>query len=464
CELWEMPGLVRIDRGGRVWHQARLENPQVAELPPEHLAYVIYTSGSTGQPKGVMVEHQSLENLVHWHCAAFDLGPGRHSSSVAGLGFDAMAWEVWPTLCSGATLHLPPAEVGSQDLDALLGWWRAQPLDISFLPTPVAEYAFSQGQGHPTLSTLLIGGDRLRQFPANPGFAVINNYGPTEATVVATSGPIAVGGSLHIGRPMANARIYLLDELQRPVPLGVIGELYVGGAGVARGYLNRDALTAERFLDDPFCAEPQARLYRTGDLARWRADGSLDYLGRNDDQVKVRGMRIEPGEIEAALLSHPALKEALVLVREGRLLAYFTEHAEVSNQELDLQDLRDHLQGRLPDYMLPVAYVRLLALPLTANGKLDRKALPQPDQDAWLSREFEAPQGEVENALAQIWSELLQVQQVGRHDHFFELGGHSLLAVSLIERMRQIGLGADVRVLFNQPTLAALAAAVGSGR
>ncbi|MDP9511284.1 amino acid adenylation domain-containing protein [Pseudomonas protegens] len=463
-ELPGTPGLVRIDLDGCVWQQAPLDNPQVAELTPAHLAYVIYTSGSTGQPKGVMVEHQSLENLVHWHCAAFDLGPGRHSSSVAGLGFDAMAWEVWPTLCSGATLHLPPAEVGSQDLDALLGWWRAQPLDISFLPTPVAEYAFSQGQGHPTLSTLLIGGDRLRQFPADPGFAVINNYGPTEATVVATSGPIAAGGSLHIGRPMANARIYLLDELQRPVPLGVIGELYVGGAGVARGYLNRDALTAERFLDDPFCAEPQARLYRTGDLARWRADGSLDYLGRNDDQVKVRGMRIEPGEIEAALLSHPALKEALVLVREGRLLAYFTEHAEVSNQELDLQDLRDHLQGRLPDYMLPVAYVRLLALPLTANGKLDRKALPQPDQDAWLSREFEAPQGEVENALAQIWSELLQVQQVGRHDHFFELGGHSLLAVSLIERMRQIGLGADVRVLFNQPTLAALAAAVGSGR
>ncbi|NBF11896.1 non-ribosomal peptide synthetase [Pseudomonas sp. Fl4BN1] len=464
CELPGSLDLPQIDLDGYVWQDAALGNPQVPRLTPAHLAYVIYTSGSTGQPKGVMVEHQSLENLVHWHCSAFDLGPGRHASSLAGLGFDAMAWEVWPTLCSGATLHLPPAEVGSQDLDALLDWWRAQPLDVSFLPTPVAEYAFSQDLGHPTLGTLLIGGDRLRQFPRDPGFAVINNYGPTEATVVATSGLLAAGGALHIGRPMANARIYLLDELQRPVPLGVTGELYVAGAGVARGYLNRAGLTAERFLNDPFSAEPEARMYRSGDLARWRADGSLDYLGRNDDQVKVRGMRIEPGEIEAVLLGHAALKEALVLVSDGRLLAYFTLHTSAAGQGPAPEDLRDHLQGRLPDYMVPVAYVQLDALPLTANGKLDRKALPQPEQGAWLSRGFEAPEGEVELALARIWSELLQVEQVGRHDHFFELGGHSLLAVSLIERMRQVGLGADVRVLFNQPTLAALAAAVGSGR
>ncbi|WP_207239003.1 non-ribosomal peptide synthetase [Pseudomonas sp. GW456-L15] len=461
----ELPGslaVVSIDLDGVAWQEAEQGNPLLPHLTPAHLAYVIYTSGSTGLPKGVMVEHQSLENLVHWHCASFDLGPGRHSSSVAGLGFDAMAWEVWPTLCSGATLHLPPAEVGSQDIEALLHWWRAQPLDVSFLPTPVAEYAFSQGLGHPTLDTLLIGGDRLRQFAADPGFAVINNYGPTEATVVASSGRIEAGSALHIGRPVANARLYLLDELQRPVPQGVSGELYVAGAGVARGYLNRPQMTAERFLNDPFSAEPEARMYRTGDLARWRADGNLDYLGRNDDQVKVRGMRIEPGEIEAALLTHPALKEALVLVREGRLLAYFTSRTE--GVQAAAEDLRDHLQGRLPDYMLPVAYVRLPAMPLTANGKLDRKALPPPGEEAWLNREFVAPEGEVEQALARIWSEVLQVEAVGRHDHFFELGGHSLLAVSLIERMRQIGLDADVRVLFGQPTLAALAAAVGSGR
>ncbi|WP_025130131.1 non-ribosomal peptide synthetase [Pseudomonas sp. PH1b] len=462
CELPGNHGGVQIDLDGCDWQMSGPDNPQVAGLTPAHLAYVIYTSGSTGLPKGVMVEHQSLENLIHWHCASFGVGPGSQVSSLAGLGFDAMAWEVWPALCSGATLHLPPSEVGSQDLDALLDWWRAQPLDVSFLPTPVAEYAFSQALGHPSLRTLLVGGDRLRQFPRDPGFAVINNYGPTEATVVATSGRMSAGGVLHIGRPMANARVYLLDEAQRPVPLGVCGELYVAGAGVARGYLNRPELSAERFLNDPFRAEPEARMYRTGDLGRYLADGSIEYLGRNDDQVKIRGMRIEPGEIEAALLTHGALKEALVLVAQGRLLAYFTLHAR--GQGPAPEDLRDHLLGRLPDAMLPVAYVQLDALPLTANGKLDRKALPQPEQGAWLSREYQAPEGEVEIALAQIWSELLQVERVGRHDHFFELGGHSLLAVSLIERMRQMGLSTDVRALFSQPTLAALAAAVGSGR
>ncbi|WP_010453165.1 AMP-binding protein, partial [Pseudomonas asplenii] len=211
------------------------------------------------QPKGVMVEHQTVSNLVDWHCTAFDLCPGRHTSSVAGFGFDAMAWEIWPALCAGATLHLPPPVAGGEDVDALLAWWRTQPLDVSFLPTPIAEHAFSLNLQHPTLRTLLIGGDRLRQFSRNQRFEVINNYGPTETTVVATSGRVEAGQSLHIGQPMANARVYLLDEQQRPVPLGVAGELYVGGAGVARGYLNRPELTAERFLHDPFSHAPQAR-------------------------------------------------------------------------------------------------------------------------------------------------------------------------------------------------------------
>nr|QLY89263.1 pseudodesmin synthetase [Pseudomonas sp.] len=452
-------GLPVIDLAATDWRYRPVDNPRVAALTPAHLAYVIYTSGSTGLPKGVMVEHQTLENLVHWHCATFDLGPGRHTSSVAGFGFDAMAWEVWPALCGGATLHLPPAEVGNENIDALLRWWRAQPLDVSFLPTPVAEYAFGRQLAHPTLRTLLIGGDRLRQFARHPGFAVINNYGPTEATVVATSGRVEVGQPLHIGKPMANARVYLLDEQLQPVPAGVAGELYVGGAGVARGYLNRPQLTAERFLNDPFSADPQARLYRTGDLARWLADGSLEYLGRNDDQVKVRGMRVELGEIEAALASHEALREAVVLVRDGRLIAWFS-----AERPLAVEELRGHLQGRLPEYMLPTAYVALDSLPLTANGKLDRKALPAPEQGSWLRRDYAAPEGAVEVALAAIWAEVLKVERIGRHDHFFELGGHSLLAVSLIERMRQIGLSADVRILFSQPTLAALAAAVGSGR
>ncbi|KPG85162.1 non-ribosomal peptide synthetase [Pseudomonas sp. RIT-PI-o] len=449
--------LIDLDNNG--WANLSDANPQLPALTPAHLAYVIYTSGSTGQPKGVMVEHRTLENLVHWHAAAFDLHAGSHTASVAGFGFDAMAWEVWPALCVGATLHLPPASIGNEHLDELLEWWRAQPLQVSFLPTPVAEYAFSRELGHPTLRTLLIGGDKLRQFPRNQTFDVINNYGPTEATVVATSGRIEAGQALHIGRPIANAKIYLLDSQQQPVPVGVQGELYVGGAGVARGYLNRPALSADMFLEDPFSDEPHGRMYRTGDLARWRADGTLEYLGRNDDQVKLRGVRIEPGEIEAALSTHSAVQDVVVLVRDGRLLAWFSERSAV-----DIADLRRHLQSRLPEALIPAAYVRVEAMPLTANGKLDRKALPEPDHSAWLSHEYAAPQGPLEQALAQIWSDLLKVAQVGRHDNFFELGGHSLLAVSLIERLRQLGLSADVRVLFSQPTLAALAAALGSGR
>ncbi|MCU0072389.1 amino acid adenylation domain-containing protein [Pseudomonas koreensis] len=454
--LPDQAGVPVIDLAHETWQDLSVANPHVAGLAPDNLAYLIYTSGSTGQPKGVMVEHATLENLVHWHTEAFDLHVGSHTASVAGFGFDAMAWEVWPALCVGATLHLPPESVSNEHLDELLDWWRAQPLQVSFLPTPVAEYAFSRELQHPTLRTLLIGGDKLRQFSRKQTFTVINNYGPTEATVVATSGPVEVGQPLHIGRPIANARIYLLDDQQRPVPVGVTGELYVAGAGVARGYLNRPELTAERFLKDPF---NDGRMYRTGDLARWLADGNIEYLGRNDDQVKLRGVRVELGEIEAAMASHPAVQEAVALVRDGQLLAWFTERAPT-----DLEALRNHLQTRLPQALIPAAYVRLDALPLTANGKLDRKALPEPDQNAWLSREYEAPQGPVEAALAQIWADVLKLEQVGRHDNFFELGGHSLLAVTLIERMRQIGLSTDVRVLFSQPTLAALATAVGSGR
>ncbi|CZT29110.1 amino acid adenylation [Pseudomonas cerasi] len=441
-------------------------NPLVSGLTPGDLAYVIYTSGSTGQPKGVMVEHRTLADLVHWHCQAFALHAGSHTATVAGFGFDAMAWEVWPALCAGATLHIPPAEISNEQLDLLLDWWLTQPLHVAFLPTPVAEYAFSRELYHPTLRTLLIGGDRLRQFHREPGFAVINNYGPTETTVVATSGRLLPDGSLDIGKPIANTRVYLLDEHQQLVPTGVAGELYIGGEGVARGYLNQPQLTAERFLSDPFCEHPQARMYRTGDLARWNADGTLDYLGRNDDQVKIRGMRIELGEIEAQLTSLPGIEESLVVAREdepgqSRLVAYFIEQGP--RPALDIARLRADMLDRLPGYMVPSAFVRLDAWPLTANGKVDRRALPVPDRDAMPGREYEPPQGELEMALADIWSELLQVEQIGRNDHFFELGGHSLLAVTLIARMRRRGMDADIRVLFAQPTLAALARAVGSG-
>ena len=358
---------VELDRDD--WQGETDINPQVAGLDDQQLAYVIYTSGSTGQPKGVMVEHGTLANLLHWHCEAFDLRAGSHTSTVAGFGFDAVAWEVWPALCSGAVLHLPPAHIAGEHVDELLDWWLEQPLQVSFLPTPVAEQALRRQRQHPTLRTLLVGGDRLRQFDRDPGFALVNNYGPTEATVVATSGQLQPGGALHIGLPIANTCVYVLDAHRQPVPVGAVGELYIGGAGVARGYLNRPELTAERFLADPFSAQAQARMYRSGDLVRWNADGTLDYLGRNDDQVKIRGVRVELGEIEAALAAQPGIQDAVVLVRDERLLAWFTGAAP-------LGALREALQASLPSHLVPLAFIHLDALPLTNHGKLDRKALP----------------------------------------------------------------------------------------
>ncbi|AXQ48082.1 amino acid adenylation domain-containing protein [Stenotrophomonas rhizophila] len=247
-----LPPMARLDLDQADALAANSSNPELPGLDAQQLAYLVYTSGSTGQPKGVMIEHQTLANLVHWHCQAFALAAGSHSASVAGFGFDAMAWEVWPTLCAGATLHLPPKHIGNEHVDELLDWWLAQPLQVSFLPTPVAEQALRRDRQHPTLRTLLVGGDRLRQFDRDPGFALVNNYGPTETTVVATSGQIIVNGALHIGQPIANTRVYVLDEGLQPVPVGVSGELFIGGAQVARGYFNRPELTTERFLDDPF--------------------------------------------------------------------------------------------------------------------------------------------------------------------------------------------------------------------
>ncbi|SDI21682.1 amino acid adenylation domain-containing protein [Pseudomonas sp. BS3767] len=453
--------LQSVNRAAEAWHDRVL--PTVA---PQHLAYVIYTSGSTGQPKGVMIEHRNLVNLVAWHCEAFGLTHRKRVSSVAGVGFDACVWELWPALCVGASLSLLPGQALGNDVDALLGWWRRQDLDVSFLPTPIAEIAFAQGIEPASLQTLLIGGDRLRQFP-NPDsrVALINNYGPTETTVVATSGLIdATQSVLHIGRPIANTQVYLLDAHGQPVPIGVSGEIYIGGAGVARGYLNRPELTAERFLDDPFSAETAARMYRTGDLGRWLADGNIEYLGRNDDQVKLRGVRIELGEIEAQLRQIADIRDAVVIAQEDtpgekRLTAYYT--MQEAAQAMTAQTLRAALQARLPEYMVPAAYVKVSEWPLTPNGKLDRRALPAPEDDAYASRDYEAPAGEVERALAEIWQELLGVDRAGRNDHFFELGGHSLLAMRLISLVRQrLNVELELAALFANPQLEALACVV----
>ncbi|WP_143297240.1 non-ribosomal peptide synthetase, partial [Burkholderia pseudomallei] len=470
--------LIDLESDAGAWRHERDDDPPPSGLTPRHLAYVIYTSGSTGQPKGVMVEHRSVCNLVAWHAGAFDVGTGCRSASVAGVAFDATTWAVWAALCNGGCLSLAPGDAAS-DPQALLRWWRAQELDVGFLVTPLAELAYATGQSNAGMRTLLIGGDRLSRWPDSmpPGQMLVNNYGPTEATVVATSGRLQPGEATPpIGRPIANTRVYVLDAWLRPAPIGVAGELYIGGVQVARGYLNRPELTRERFIDDPFVAG--GRLYRTGDLARWRTDGSLEYLGRNDFQVKIRGFRIELGEIEAQLAKVAGVREVVVLARdsaaavrdsatehaapdapspetatatEKRLVAYYTGDA-------DVVALRAQAAQHLPSYMVPSAYVRLDAWPLTPNGKLDRRALPAPADDAYARAEYEAPQGAREEALAAIWRDLLHVERVSRHDNFFELGGHSLLAVQLVSRLRQaLSVEVALSTVFDAPVLSALA-------
>jgi acyl-CoA synthetase (AMP-forming)/AMP-acid ligase II len=303
----------------------------------------------------------------------------------------------------------------------------------------------------------------------HPSGRFINHYGPTEAIVGCIANDVTeMTGEMNtipIGRPIANKHVYILDANGRPVPIGVTGELYIGGVGVARGYLNRPGLTAERFLPDPFVPatpeEPNPRMYKTGDLGRFLPDGNIALLGRNDFQVKIRGFRIELGEIEARLAEMDGVKEAAVLARQDspgdkRLVAYYT-----GSQDLTVATLRRRLSRVLPEYMVPAAVVRLEALPLSPNGKLDRKALPAPEGDAFNTRAYEAPQGEVEQKLVEIWSELLNIEKIGRHDHFFELGGHSLLAVTLISRMQSEGLHVGVRTVFETPTIADLAAVIG---
>ena len=453
--------ILNLDSDAPQWAAQSEYNPDCGGAGPDSrsLAYIIYTSGSTGLPKGVMVEHRSLVNLIRWHWEAFQLTPGKRSSCVAGVGFDALVWEIWPTLCASATLLLPSAAT-ARDPDRLLAWWEAQLMDVSFLPTPMAELAFTEGIGNRSLGALLIGGDQLRQMiPSSTTFSVINNYGLTETTVVATSGGLASSEKqLHIGSPINNTQVYILDASGQPAPVWVAGEIYIGGAGVAQGYLNRPEMTAERFLPDPFSGKPDVRLYKTGDLGRWLPEGRIEFLGRNDYQVKIRGFRIELGEIEARLGSHPGVSEAVVIAREEneagkKLVAYYT------GEEVSAEALRAYLTSGLPDYMAPAAYVRLESLPLTPNGKLDRRALPAPDM--WRTEErdgYLAPGALVEEIVVGIFGDILKRDRVGRKDNFFEQGGHSLLATQVISRVRKMfGVEIGVRSFFETPTAEGLA-------
>ncbi|HSN85756.1 MAG TPA: amino acid adenylation domain-containing protein, partial [Thermoanaerobaculia bacterium] len=416
------------------------------------MAYVIYTSGSTGKPKGVEVPHGGLSNLVAWHRRAYGVTPSDRATMLAGPAFDASVWEVWPYLASGASVHVPDAGTRSEP-DRLLAWMAEQGITLAFLPTPIAE-ALVETSELPeglALRALLTGGDRLRHAPSRPlPFALVNHYGPTESSVVTTAGEVPAGRSLpSIGRPIDGLRVWLLDRDLRRVPPGVPGELCVGGRGLARGYLGRPDLTAERFLPDPW--GDGTRLYRTGDLARWRG-GELEFLGRIDHQVKIRGFRIELGEIEAVLREHPGVREAVVAVRErageGALVAYVVP-APPSPGEGGGEageggwGGEGFLADRLPAYMVPSTFVILSSLPLTPNGKVDLRALPEPIWAERVQAGDGAPSTPLEEMLAGIWSTVLDVPEIGVHDNFFKLGGHSLMATRVLSRVRDAA-GAEV--------------------
>jgi amino acid adenylation domain-containing protein len=435
-------------------------DPIVDGLHARRLAYLIYTSGSTGRPKGVMIEHASTVNLLAWAWANFSSAQVATTVLSTSLTFDLAVFEMFVPLTRGATVRLV------QDLVSAGAWLEGTTL-VNTVPSAIAAVV-DQARLPSTVTTVNLAGEPLKRslvdrvFASSDAQVIANLYGPTETTTYSTWVAMTRAGGFvpHIGRPVANTRVYVLDGRREPTPIGVIGEIYIGGAGVARGYWNRPDLTAERFLRDPFAGDAGARMYKTGDLGRFRPDGTIEYLGRGDFQVKVRGYRIELGEIETALLACDGVREAVVIAREDvpgdkRLIAYVVPHDGV---ELSAGALRERLSRELPDYMLPGALVRLAALPLTPNGKLDRHALPPPDHAAVASRAYEAPAGEIEQTLAGIWQQLLGLERVGRHDHFFELGGHSLLAMQLASRLRQArGVDLSLRQLFAHPTLSALA-------
>ncbi|RKH23519.1 non-ribosomal peptide synthase/polyketide synthase, partial [Corallococcus sp. CA031C] len=432
---------------------------------PEHLAYVIYTSGSTGTPKGVMVRHDSVLNL---HAALKrtvyrGLPTGTRVSLNAPLAFDASVQQL-VQLLDGHCLCIVP-EATRQDAEAMVAWQRQhQVAALDCTPSLLRlllQAGLLEGEAAPTL--LVPGGEALDEatwnvLAASERTRTFNVYGPTECTVDATTFAVRQGTKPTLGGPLLNARTYVLDSRQQPVPVGVAGELFIAGEGLARGYLGRADLTAERFVPNPFGTDSGERMYRTGDKARWREDGTLEYLGRIDFQVKLRGFRIELGEIEVALQSHPAIQGATVLVREDvpgdqRLVAYV-----VPTSALAPNDLRAFLKQRLPEYMVPATFVTLATFPLTPNGKVDRKALPKPEAGTSRRANHATPRTSTEQRLAVLWAQVLRVDRVGRQDHFFELGGHSLLATQLVSRIRTtFGVELPLRALFEAPVLEQLA-------
>jgi acyl-coenzyme A synthetase/AMP-(fatty) acid ligase/acyl carrier protein len=409
----------------------------------------------------VELVHSGLSNLVAWHQRAFQVTSTDRASALASLGFDASVWELWPYLASGASVHIPEERVRS-DSKALRDWMVSEGITISFAATAMAESLMQlEWPKTAALRFLLTGADTLKKYPSpRLPFVLVNNYGPTEGTVVSTSGVVAADSSANqapsIGRPIDGVEIHILDDRQQPVTEGATGEIYIGGASLARGYRNRPDLTAERFIANPFSAEAGARLYRTGDLARRLSDGRIAFLGRVDEQVKIRGYRVEPAEIATVLGQHPAVRTSVVIAKEDasgekELVAYLVLSPGAA---LNAGELRDHLRKRLPDYMVPAEFVSIESVPVTANGKLDRAALPSSSGNRH-SEAYVGPRTAVEEELVKILAPLLKLERVGVNDNFFLLGGHSLLGTQLIARISEtFGVDLTLLKLFDHPTVA----------
>jgi amino acid adenylation domain-containing protein len=461
--------LVRLDADWEKISRENEENP-ASEVKDGHIAYVMYTSGSTGRPKGICVPHRAIKRLV-CNTDYVSLEPSDRVAQAANASFDAATFEIWGALVNGATLVGIAKEtaLSPQEFAAHI---RERRISTLFLTTALFNQMAREAPGaFRSVRHLLFGGEAVdagwvRDVIQNsPPKRLLHVYGPTESTTFTSwhlvTDAAQESATVPIGRPIAATQTYVLDRTLEPVPIGVPGELHIGGDGLARAYLNRPELTAEKFIPDPFSHEPGSRLYKTGDLVRYQPDGALEFLGRIDHQVKIRGFRIELGEIETTLADHPAVKEAAVIAREDtagdkRLTAYVVFEGEPGPASAEL---RAFLKERLPDYMVPSAFVFLEMLPLTANGKVDRKALPAPDQNRPEQEEsYVAPRTPAEVMLANIWTEILGVKQAGVHDNFFNLGGHSLLATQVVSRMREV-FQAEVplRSFFEAPTIAALA-------
>ncbi|HSP79980.1 MAG TPA: amino acid adenylation domain-containing protein, partial [Myxococcaceae bacterium] len=421
-----------------------------------NLAYLIYTSGSTGRPKGVAIPHRSAVAFLHWALGVFSPEELRGVLAATSLNFDLSIFELFAPLACGGSVVLARNALHLAELST-----ASEVTLLNTVPSAMAQL-LRMGAVPASVRTINLAGEALpetlaRQVHALPGAPRLYNlYGPSEDNTYSTFARVEPGEVPPIGRPITNTQAYVLDAHLRPVPMGVLGELYLAGDGLARGYLHRPELTAERFLPNPF-GPAGSRMYRTGDRVRYRSDGVLEYLGRIDFQVKVRGFRIELGEIESALLQHPSVRATVLLAREDspgdkRLVAY------VVGEGLDTSALREFLHQRLPEYMVPSAFVVLESLPLTPNGKVDRKALPAPDGSALVRQASRPPETEVEKKLAAIWAEVLHVEQVGAEDDFFALGGHSLLATQVVSRVRStFGVELSLRALFETRTVSGLA-------